>query len=578
MTRASDFASHALAAPVAVRLIDIDHGIADIALAGRAHSDAYRWLFCIARIGGDPVGAVTLPVPSSQTVSAEEVDSALWAQLAPALKRRGQSPLDPSTATRAAKRSAPGITVVIATCGQADSAVACVRSLLAAAMAPEEIIVVENRPLRSNTEQSLRAAFGEDTRLRYIEEPEPGLSRARNAGLHAAAQPIVAFLDDDVVVDGDWLDRLCTTFETAPEAVCVTGLILPFDLETREQLTFEQFARFGSRFERRDYRIDQPPHDDPLFPFTPGNFGSGGNMAFRTQALLSVGAYDTSLGAGTPARGGEELDVFLRLLAGGATLVYQPAAIVWHRHPQGEIELRRKVFSYGIGLGATLGKHLARGPNRTEFLRRVPRGVRYLLDPRSAKNRQKGPDFPRRLAWRERMGMLLGPPAYCASLWFGHRLSTTSQTATRPRPRWPMTAHQRATSDFGMIALGLIALLVNAVGLPGIVRVVVTLLAALLLPGWAILTRFNADRLLTLLVVAISLSLVVDTALSLLLVWTSLWIPVAAAIALDAACLGAIAYDARRYRATGAGHARTALRQRLTGLESRLFGVESSQE
>jgi hypothetical protein len=256
------------------------------------------------------------------------------------------------------------------------------------------------------------------------------------------------------------------------------------------------------------------------------------------------------LGAGTPARGGEELDVFLRLLWDGATIVHEPAAIVWHRHPEGEMQVRRRVYGYGVGLGATLTKSVVRGPGRTGFLRRVPRGLFYLFDPRSAKNRSKGPDFPRSLAWREWLGVLLSPAAYCASVWSDHKHSNLRRSA-QARQGWPMTSNQRLASDVGVIALGFGAVAVNAIGSPGVIRAIVTLVAALLIPGWAILTKLKVDGILALFAIAVGLSLAVDTIYALLLVWTALWAPGVAAIGLGACSAAVIAYDARRHLPVG---------------------------
>jgi O-antigen biosynthesis protein len=535
------FSNHAPTAPVAVRLVDLDDDISRIELPPSRAAGGYQSLLCIARIQGEPVGAITLPVASSQSVSAQELDTALRTQLAPQINRLEKS--QPVSTPVDSHKTRPGISVVISTCGNEHSVVACVRSLFASVYKPDEVIVVENRPLGSRVENAIKAAVFGDTRLRYIEEPRPGLSQARNAGLQAATQALVAFTDDDVVVDPNWLGRLRSAFAEAPEIACVTGLILPLELETQEQLRFEQFARFGNRFGRRAYCLDQPPADDPLFPYTPGNFGSGGNMAFRTQVLRAVGAYDTALGAGTPARGGEELDLFLRLLWDAATIVHEPAAIVWHRHPEDETQLRRRAYGYGVGLGATLTKCVVRGPGRAGFLRRVPRGIRYLFDPRSAKNRSKGPDFPRSLAWRERLGVLLSPAAYCASVWSKHKHLNLRGSA-QARQAWPMTSKQRVISDAAVIALGCGAVGVDAIELPGVIRAIVTLVAALLIPGWAILTKLRVDGMLALFAIAVGLSLAVETLCALLLVWTALWAPGIAAIGLGAVSAAVIAYDA----------------------------------
>ncbi len=138
-------------------------------------------------------------------------------------------------------------------------------------------------------------------------------------------------------------------------------------------------------------------------------------MAFRTTVLRDIGGFDSVLGTGTPARGGEDLDICIRLLQAGSGLAYEPRAIIWHRHPETHAHLRRRVFDYGAALGAMFTKQIVTEPNRWAIVSRVPQGIRYYTDPESRKNAGRGPVFPRSLTRLERAGLLYGPVAYLAS-------------------------------------------------------------------------------------------------------------------------------------------------------------------
>jgi O-antigen biosynthesis protein len=278
-----------------------------------------------------------------------------------------------------------------------------------------EVIVVENRPGSSATLRMIAERFAEEPRLRYVEESSPGLSRARNAGLRVAEGEVVAFTDDDVIVDSAWIRRCAKAFERADDVACVTGLILPRELQTCSQLLLEQFAGFGKGFRRRTYRLREARGADPLFPYTPGMIGSGANTVLRADVGRHLGGFETRLGAGTPARGGEDLELYIRLLYEGYAIAYEPGAIVWHEHPDGTARLRRQVYGYGVGLGAMLTQQLVAGPERSALLRAVPAGISYARDPGSRKNALKRADYPRRLDWLERVGMVVGPAAYIAS-------------------------------------------------------------------------------------------------------------------------------------------------------------------
>ena len=65
--------------------------------------------------------------------------------------------------------------------------------------------------------------FPGELRLRYLEEPWSSASMARNTGLARAEAVIVAFIDDDVVVDAQWLGNSVDALVDEADVVCVTG-------------------------------------------------------------------------------------------------------------------------------------------------------------------------------------------------------------------------------------------------------------------------------------------------------------------------------------------------------------------
>jgi GT2 family glycosyltransferase len=258
--------------------------------------------------------------------------------------------------------------------------------------------------------------FASDARVRWVHEPRQGLSFARNAGLAAAQGTIVVFTDDDVLVDRRWVERLVAAFESTELIACVTGAILPAEIETPAQLWLEEYGGFHKGFERKVFNSTTHRVESPLFPYNSGQFGSGANMAFRADVLRRLGGFAVDLGAGTAAHGGEDLDIFLRTVSAGHTIVYEPAALMWHRHRRSVQALRRQMFRYGVGLSATVTKWLL-DDRRTAVavLRRVPRGLVLLLGPQSDKNKRKSVSFPRLLTALEWAGVLVGPVAYLRS-------------------------------------------------------------------------------------------------------------------------------------------------------------------
>ncbi len=389
--------------PVAVRTIDLEQCLGELQLPLSSSGHAYRQLLVLVRRDSYPLGWCSFQVRPDGTVSLDGLAT---------------EPIQIGTADSARApelETQPLVSVVIATCADVRTAVGCVETIQSAASGPYEVIVVENRPAHSKVKCALDERFAGDGRVRYVEEPRPGLACARNAGLRAARGELVAFTDDDVTIDPAWLPAIRATFAASPDVDCVTGLILPLELETQTQLLVERFAGYAKGFLPRIYALEQPPPDQPLFPYTAGYFGSGANMAFRTKALRQLGGFDPVLGTGTRARGCEDLDICIRVLNAGSRLAYEPRAVVWHRHPDTHAHLRRRAFDYGAALGAMLTKHLLVGPNRWGMISRIPQAARYYTAPDSRKNATRGDAFPASLTRLERAGLLYGPLAYLAS-------------------------------------------------------------------------------------------------------------------------------------------------------------------
>ena len=239
-----------------------------------------------------------------------------------------------------------------------------------------------------------------------------------NAGLREATAPIVAFTDDDVIVNRDWLTHIVAAFVYNKNVGCVTGMIWPAEMETPAQDLIEQYGGFSKGFSQKHYSLDINQKTDILFPYTAGQFGSGANMAFNTAVLKELGGFDPALGAGSQGMGGDDLAAFYQIVASNFTLVYEPAAIIHHWHYREYARLQKTAYGYGVGLTAYLTSTLFKKPAKLfQLLLKAPVGIFYALAPSSGKNKQKQANYPRELTRIERQGMLKGPIAYLQSWW-----------------------------------------------------------------------------------------------------------------------------------------------------------------
>ena len=295
---------------------------------------------------------------------------------------------------------------MIATLDRARRLAACVESLLECRYPRVEIIVVDNAPEVAETADVVAKRFGSRPEVNYVAEPRRGVSAARNRGAYAARGDIIAFVDDDVVVDQDYLSAVVRGFMRWPHTHCVTGLIVPAELETPAQVRMEQYGGFNKGYEMRVFDLYEHRVDDVLYPYRVGMYGSGASLAIRAEAFQTLGGFDESLGAGTPTFGAEDLDILLRVVNGGMRLVYQPDALVWHYHRRFDDDVARQIYRYGVALAAVFTKHAVTDRRVfVDIVRRLPHVVVYTLNPQSAKNaNRQGSDYPRRLVLLEIAG------------------------------------------------------------------------------------------------------------------------------------------------------------------------------
>ena len=270
--------------------------------------------------------------------------SALQALIRPLEQVQAQRQQEDANAERAGS-----VSVVVCTRNRPEPLRRCLRALQKLSPAPQEMVIVDNAPSDERTRKVVAVHPG----VRYVREPQPGLSAARNAGIRAATSQLIAFTDDDVTVPPPWIARLRQAF-TAPDVMAVTGLILPAELETEAQLQSQRGqgdTGWGYRvldFDRETFFEPMKWRGVPVW-----QLGAGANMAFRREAFAHVGLFDERLGAGTSGCS-EDSELWYRLLAEGWRCRYDPATAVFHYHRRDVAELNHQMHQYMRGHVAAL--------------------------------------------------------------------------------------------------------------------------------------------------------------------------------------------------------------------------------
>lgn len=195
---------------------------------------------------------------------------------------------------------APEFSIVIPTYNRPALLGRCLASIEAQRLdrSAFEVIVVDDGPADDT------AAVCETVRRRgvisltYVRGSRRGPAAARNLGIARARGQVVAFIDDDCEAREDWLERLSLSFREG-HVDGVEGKVVRHPMST----PFTHFVE----------NVD-------------GGIYLTANMAYRREALLSVGGFDETY----PYAAAEDWDLAFRVLSRGHRIVFSPAAVVVH--------------------------------------------------------------------------------------------------------------------------------------------------------------------------------------------------------------------------------------------------------
>ncbi|NIZ91116.1 glycosyltransferase family 2 protein [Kineococcus rubinsiae] len=396
---------------LAVADVDLDAGTATLRrpitpLAGPAEG-----VHALVRFHGVPVGDLTVPGDPAVVLrglparAARACEGQVLAHLlTDALATPGGLHLALERGLRAVAHpvrtpDTASITVAVCTRDRPEDLRRCLESIGRLRGGVGEVLVVDNAS-RDDRTRRVAAEFG----VRCVREPRAGLDWARNRALLEARTPVVAFADDDVLVEADWARALALAFEDEPGALVVTGLVAPAEFSTPAQVMFEAVGGFGRGYARRWFSVavDAGEIAARRQPGT-GDAGTGANTAVRREEVLALGGFDTALDVGTPTGGGGDLELYFRVLAAGGLVAYEPAAVVLHRHRADVAQLQRQLrgngtgsYSIFTGAGRNYGDVQTREMTRfsaTWFLQHYPRAhVRSLVWPQMYPPRLVGAD------------------------------------------------------------------------------------------------------------------------------------------------------------------------------------------
>lgn len=221
------------------------------------------------------------------------------------------------------------VTVVIPAYNATGTIGDCLESLARQSFPRDEIevFIVDDGSTDGTPEYVERyaQAWGADQpRLRVIRQVHQGPAAARNLGATAAQGDFLLFTDADCVPHIDWIKEMVAPFRF-PEIAAVKGAY-----KTKQKSLVARFAQ--AEFDARYRLLAAAQYVDVVFSYSAG---------FRREVFRTVGGFDTSF----PVADNEDTDLSYRVATSGHRIKFNPAAIVYHRHPATLRQYLRKKHS-----------------------------------------------------------------------------------------------------------------------------------------------------------------------------------------------------------------------------------------
>lgn len=201
------------------------------------------------------------------------------------------------------------LSIVIPTYGRTTSLARLLESIAQQTVAADEVIVVDQNA--EGTLDSILLASGIET-LVHIRLDEANAAAARNAGFAASSSTHVVFVDDDEVLESDFVSRVRETFASHAPVLCLWPVIYQLD----RAAALRRWRRIAS---------GKSPEGSTLFPVQ--RVGAGG-IAFEREYFRSIGGYDETLFRF--GRMSEDWELSLRMQRRGLTIWLNSSLFVRH--------------------------------------------------------------------------------------------------------------------------------------------------------------------------------------------------------------------------------------------------------
>lgn len=221
--------------------------------------------------------------------------------------------------------------VIIVNLNGIDHLETCLGSLARQSYSDCDVILVDN----GSTDASVEFAMRRFPKVKVLMlERNTGFAFATNRGIEQTSSPYIALLNNDIEVEGKWLERMVRALKVHPEVGAVACKMLNFSNRSVIDAAGDVLTRAAMAEARGHGDLDQGQYDRADYVFGP----CAGAAVYRREVFERIGMFDESFFAFY-----EDIDLDFRMQAAGWKALYVPSAVCYHKRGATVRTMRRMV-------------------------------------------------------------------------------------------------------------------------------------------------------------------------------------------------------------------------------------------
>lgn len=249
------------------------------------------------------------------------------------------------------------ISVIINTFNRPHQATDVIKSILNNTFEHFELLIIEQKGNSFLKSFIAQQSTNNKKKIEYFNLPDKGVSYAKNFGILRAKGNILAFTDDDCLVEKNWLQNIENGFTKFKGIAAVFGKTMSYKPHKHPNLKCPC-----------TFKVSKIAVVDKIKPHWK-YVGFGNNMAIKREMFNKFGLFKIWLGSGSMGMNAEDAEYILRLLYNKQSILVNPDMRVYHNRWLTKVQEYKLNLTYTCGETASYSYYLLKNaPNTSKIL------------------------------------------------------------------------------------------------------------------------------------------------------------------------------------------------------------------